>query len=125
MIINKEYGKFLNKHNWDYFSTLTYKWDIKQKQNRYNMDRMINSLKKKSISFTMFWISEWHLNGTSMHNHLLLKGNVISNIDSYWVKKNLGSKKYNYHLKYDDKLGASYYLTKYINKNIDYDYVWH
>jgi hypothetical protein len=124
MLLNTEYGKFLNTQDWDYFTTLTYKWDVKQKQNRTYMDRLVDNIKKTGLSFSMFWVSEWHRSGTSTHNHLLIKGDVITSIDKYWSKNNLGSKKYNKHLVYERHKGASFYLTKYIDKNVDYDYVW-
>ena len=72
----------------------------------------------------MFWISEWHRSGVSTHNHLLVKGDIITSIDQYWSENNLGSKKNNKHIVYERDKGASFYLTKYIDKNVDYDYVW-
>ena len=124
MLLNTEYGKFLNTQDWDYFTTLTYKWDVKQKQNRTYMDRLVDNIKMTGLSFSMFWVSEWHRSGTSTHNHLLVKGDIITSIDQYWSKNNLGSKKYNQHIVYERDKGASFYLTKYIDKNVDYDYVW-
>jgi hypothetical protein len=124
MLLNTEYGKFLNTQDWDYFTTLTYKWDVKQKQNRTYMDRLVDNIKKTGLFFSMFWVSEWHRSGVSTHNHLLVKGDVITSIDQYWSENNLGSKKHNKHIVYERDKGASFYLTKYIDKNVDYDYVW-
>ena len=36
--LNREYGKWLNTMPWDYFTTLSYKWDVKAKQCRRVMD---------------------------------------------------------------------------------------
>ena len=54
------YADWLNTQQWDYFTTLTYKWDVSEKQNRRNMDRMINTIDNKVNDFNMFWVSEWH-----------------------------------------------------------------
>ena len=103
MTINTAYANFLNTQKWDYFTTLTYKWDVKQKQNRRNMDRMISALQKSDPNFNIFWVSEWHRSGTSTHNHLLIKGEITDLIDKHWTSKGLGIKKYIKHLKYDKK----------------------
>ena len=122
--LTKTFGKFLNTKDWDYFTTLTYKWDVKENQNRRNMDRLVNYLKMKGLVYSMFWVSEWHRSGTAMHNHLLVKGDIITEIDKYWVSNNLGIKKYLKHMKYEKDKGAPFYLTKYLDKEVDYDYVW-
>tara|TARA_B100002003_G_C13674411_1_gene341263 strand:- start:42 stop:413 length:372 start_codon:yes stop_codon:yes gene_type:complete len=123
MKLTREYGQFLNTQDWDYFTTLTYKWDVKKKTNRTNMDRLVNSLKKTGIAFSMFWIGEWHRSRSSTHNHLLLKGEVTTLIDNYWTSNRLGLKKYIKHLKYEQDKGATYYVTKFIDKEVEYDYV--
>ena len=122
--LNKEWGKFLNTKDWDYFTTLTYKWDVKMEQNSRYMYRLLNSIKKTGISYSMFWVSEWHRSGTSTHNHLLIKGDIITTIDKFWSKNNLGSKKYNKHVFYERDKGAPYYLTKYIDKEVEYGIIW-
>ena len=40
MKLNIEYGKWLNTMPWDYFTTLSYKWDVKAKQCRRVMDNL-------------------------------------------------------------------------------------
>ena len=40
------YADWLNTQQWDYFTTLTYKWDVNEKQNRRNMDSV--SFQRKS-----------------------------------------------------------------------------
>ena len=121
MTINTAYANFLNTQKWDYFTTLTYKWDVKQKQNRMNMDRMVGKLQESDTNFNMFWISEWHRSGTSTHSHLLTKGVDVTLIDKYWSNSNLGYKKFNDHKVYEKDKGANFYMAKYIDKEIDYD----
>ena len=55
MLLNTEYGKFLNTQDWDYFTTLTYKWDVKQ--NRTYMDRLVDNIKKTGLSLLYCRIS--------------------------------------------------------------------
>ena len=65
----RAYGNMLDRE-WNYFSTLTYKWPVKQNSNRKIMDRLANTLYSKDKKFEMFWVSEWHSSGSSVHNHL-------------------------------------------------------
>ena len=62
--------------------------------------------------------------GSSTHSHLLTKGVDITLTDKYWTKSNLGYKKFNDHKIYEKDKGANFYMAKYIDKEIDYDYVW-
>ena len=122
--LNREYGNLFGRENWDYFSTLTHKWTVGMNRNRRVMDGLVNSLKKQGIAFSMVWVSEWHRSGSSTHNHLLTKGVDITLIDRYWRSKNLGSRKFNDHKVYEKDKGAKFYLAKYLDKEIEYDYVW-
>ena len=45
-------------------------------------------------------------------------------IDKYWPKSNLGYKKFNDHKVYERDKGTNFYMDKYIDKEVDYDYVW-
>ena len=72
----------------------------------------------------MVWVCEWHRTGTSTHSHLLTKGVDVAVIDKYWSNSNLGYKKFNDHKVYERDKGANFYMAKYIDKEIEYDYVW-
>tara|TARA_B100001175_G_C19423786_1_gene597489 strand:+ start:794 stop:1189 length:396 start_codon:yes stop_codon:yes gene_type:complete len=122
--LNRAYGDFFGREQWDYFSTLTYKYPKSVKRNRSIMDRLISSLKKQALAFSMVWVCEWHRSGTSVHSHLLTKGIDITLIDKYWSNSNLGYKKFNDHKVYEKDKGANFYMAKYIDKEVDYDYVW-
>ena len=122
--LNRAYGDFFGREQWDYFSTLTYKYPKSVKRNRSIMDRLISSFKKQALAFSMVWVCEWHRSGTSTHSHLLTKGIDITLIDKYWTKSNLGFKKFNDHKVYEKDKGANFYMAKYIDKEVDYDYVW-
>ena len=119
--LNRAYGEFFGREQWDYFSTLTYKHPVNVKRNRSIMDRLIKSLKRQATAFSMVWVCEWHRTGTSTHSHLLTKGVDVTLIDKYWSKSNLGYKKFNDHKVYEKDKGANFYMAKYIDKKIDYD----
>ena len=88
--LNREYGKWLNTMPWDYFTTLSFKWDVKAKQCRSVMDNLTKELVDSKRDFGMFWVAEWHKSGTSTHTHLLLKGEVTDLVDYYWKSNNYG-----------------------------------
>ena len=117
------YASWLDTQQWDYFSTLTYKFDVRSKANRTNMDRMITDIKSKDKNFNMFWVAEWHRSGTSLHNHLLVKGDITQDISNYWLSNGLGISRYIKHLKYEKNKGAHYYVSKYLDRDVDYDYI--
>ncbi|MDC0201865.1 hypothetical protein OAJ56_01400 [Flavobacteriales bacterium] len=120
----RAYGDLLMKEDWSYFSTLTYKWNVKPKANRINMDRLASSLNVIDKRYTMFWAAEWHTTGISLHNHLLVKGDITQDIDRFWTSNRLSDKKFISHIKYEKDKGANFYVSKYLDKNIDYDYIW-
>ena len=122
--LNREFGNLFGRENWDYFSTLTHKWTVGMNRNRKVMDGLVNTLKRKGLAFVMVWVSEWHRSGSSTHNHLLTKDVDITLVDRYWSSHNLGSNKFNDHKVYEKDKGANFYLAKYIDKEVDYDYVY-
>tara|TARA_R100001163_G_C5066506_1_gene204967 strand:- start:1811 stop:2206 length:396 start_codon:yes stop_codon:yes gene_type:complete len=122
--LNRAYGELFGREQWDYFSTLTYKYPKSVKRNRDEMSKLTKYLKKQVIAFSMIWVCEYHRTGTSTHSHLLTKGVDITLIDKYWTKSNLGFKKFNDHKVYEKDKGANFYMAKYIHKEIDFDYVW-
>ena len=115
------YGSYLNSKTWDYFTTISFKWPIKENRNRIIMDRLANELQKTEKEFEMFWVSEWHKSGTSVHNHLLFRGDIKYDINKYCTSNNIANKKNIYHLKYDTNKGAAYYICKNIDKSVDND----
>ena len=119
--LNREYGKWLNTIPWDYFTTLSYKWDVKAKQCRRVMDNLTKELVESKRDFGMFWVAEWHKSGTSTHTHLLLKGEVTDLVDYYWKSNNYGDNRGIKHLAYDSSKGACYYVSKYYDRNVDND----
>lgn len=120
--LTKHWGNWLGKTKWDYFSTITYKFDINSKRNENIMLEIEKKIQSKMKNYKVFWIMEQTGNKYQTHNHLLIKGNGVKDeIITHLKKKNLINDKFIKHIKYDKQLGANYYVCKYIkSKNIRY-----
>ena len=104
-------GNWLGKTKWDYFSTITYRYDIKEKQNYRIMKGLERYLEKLKKPFNMFWVTEFTNYNYNTHNHLLLKGDIVNDITYHLKGKSLIGD-YVKHLPYEE--GASMYVSKYI-----------
>ena len=86
----KSYGDWLGKTNWDYFSTFTFRYDIKQKQNERLMNELRENLQYSGIEHYVFYVTEYTNYNYNTHNHMLIKGNGVNNqIEGYFRAKNL------------------------------------
>ena len=114
-------GNWLAETKWDYFSTITYRYDIKAKQNykiMTGLEEYLNSLDKP---FSMFWVTEFTNYNYNTHNHLFLKGDIVGDINSHLRSKSLIGDHVK-HLPYEK--GASMYVSKYVcDTKIDYGFV--
>ena len=107
----KQMSNWLAKTKWDYFSTITYRYDVKTKQNFRIMTGLEDYLKSLRKPFDMFWVTEFTNYNYNTHNHLLVKGDIVDNINSHLKSKSLIAD-YVQHLPYE--VGASTYVSKYI-----------
>ena len=107
----KEYANWLGKTNWDIFSTLTYRYDVKEKQNYRIMTALEKYLQTLKKSFKMFWVTEFTNYNYNTHNHLLVKGDIVEDINYHLKSKSLISDKVK-HLPYEKE--SSIYVSKYI-----------
>ena len=114
-------GNWLGKTKWDYFSTITYRYDVKAKQNYKIMTGLEEYLKSLDKPFNMFWVTEYTNYNYNTHNHLLVKGDIVGHINYHLRSKNLiGS--HVKHLPYEKS--ASMYVSKFIcDDKIDYGFV--
>ena len=104
-------GNWLGKTKWDYFSTITYRYDIKPKQNYRIMKGLERYLERLNKPFNMFWVTEFTNYNYNTHNHLLVKGDIVGDINSHLKSKSLiGS--HVKHLPYEKS--ASMYVSKYV-----------
>ena len=119
--IIRSYGNWLAQTNWDTFSTITYRYDVKEKQNYRIMTGLEEYLKSLDKTFNLFWVTEYTNYNFNTHNHLLLKGDIVGDINSHLRSKSLISDKVK-HLPYQKS--ASIYVSKFIcDSKIDYGFV--
>ena len=107
----KQMSNWLAKTKWDYFSTITYRYDVKSKQNFRIMTGLEDYLKSLRKPFNMFWVTEFTNYNYNTHNHLLVKGDIVDNINSHLKSKSLIGDHVK-HLPYEES--ASTYISKYI-----------
>ena len=114
-------GNWLGGMPWDIFSTITYRHNIKAKQNfriMTGLEEYLNSLNKP---FNMFWVTEYTNYNYNTHNHLLVKGDIVDNINYHLKSKSLIGDHVK-HLPYEKS--ASMYVSKFIcDTKIDYGFV--
>ena len=117
----KSMANWLGKTKWDIFSTITYRYDIKEKQNYRIMKGLEEYLKTLDKPFNMFWVTEYTNYNYNTHNHLLVKGDIVGDINSHLRSKSLiGS--HIKHLPYEKS--ASMYVSKFIcDDKIDYGFI--
>jgi len=104
-------GDWLGKTKWDIFSTITYRYDVKAEQNRKIMKGLEEYLKTLDKPFNMFWVSEYTNYNYNTHNHLLLKGDIVEDVNYHLRSKSLIGKHIK-HLPYEKS--ASMYVSKYV-----------
>ena len=104
-------GSWLAETKWDVSSTITYRYDVKEKQNFRIMTALEKYLKSLDKPFSMFLVTEFTNYNYNTHNHLLLKGDIAGDINSYLRSKSLIGDHVK-HLPYEK--GASLYVSKYI-----------
>ena len=119
--IVKSMGNWLGGMPWDIFSTITYRYDIKAKQNYRIMKGLESYLEKLKKPFSMFWVTEYTNYDYNTHNHLLVKGNIVGDINYHLKSKSLIGDHVK-HLPYEKS--ASMYVSKFIcDDKIDYGFV--
>jgi len=115
-------GEWLNSYPWDMWATFTFRYNVKDTINakKYFKRFVADVFFKQGRNISYFAGVEYHKNGGT-HIHALLgrtSGCRYKDIGQLWFKR-YG---YAYVEQYRPALGARYYLTKYIAKDLsDYD----
>ena len=113
----KSMGNWLGGMPWDIFSTITYRYDIKPKQNF----RIMKGLERYLEKLNLFWGTEYTNYDYNTHNHLLVKGDIVGDINYHLKSKSLIGDHVK-HLPYEKS--ASMYVSKFIcDDKIDYGFV--
>ena len=110
----KSMANWLGKTKWDTFSTITYRYDIKSKQNFRIMTGLEEYLKSLDKPFNMFWVTEYTNYNYNTHNHLLVKGDIVGDINYHLKSKSLIGDHVK-HLPYEKS--AAMYVSKYVCDN--------
>ena len=107
-------GNWLAETKWDYFSTITYRYDVKVKRNHDIMKGLEEHLMSLDKPFYMFWVTEFTNYNYNTHNHLLVKGDIVGDINSHLKSKSLIGD----HVKHEPyEKGAAMYVSKYVCDN--------
>ena len=109
--IVRSMGNWVGGMPWDIFSTITYRYDIKAKQNFRIMTGLEEYLKSLDKPFNMFWVTEFTNYNYNTHNHLLIKGDILGDIIYHLKSKSLIGTHVK-HLPYEK--GSSMYVSKFI-----------
>jgi len=104
-------AKWLGSMSWDIFSTVTYIHDVKKWQNYKIMTALEKYLQTLKKPFKMFWVTEFTNYNYNTHNHLLVKGDIVGDINYHLRSKSLIGDKVK-HLPYEKE--SSIYVSKYI-----------
>ena len=105
------YANWLAETKWDYFSTITYRYNVKAKQNYKIMTDLERHLMTLDKPLKLFWVTEFTNYNYNTHNHLLLKGDIVGDINSHLRSKSLIGDHVK-HLPYEKS--ASMYVSKFI-----------
>jgi hypothetical protein len=133
--ISNEYAQFLNSQEWDYYLTLTTRYQMSIKSARRAAERLFSRIEERHGGSKLFWAAEpfdskesYHLHGLiHFNNRNIGESNAAFHIikDAWQIvsKGGVGIES-NYTLckRYVKDLGAHYYVGKYIQKrHSDYD----
>ena len=109
--IVRGYADWLKQTTWDIFSTLTYRHNVKSWQNYRIMTALEKYLQTLKKPFKMFWVTEFTNYNYNTHNHLLVKGDIVGDINYHLKSKRLTGK----HVKHEPyEKEASIYVSKFI-----------
>ena len=117
MVINKHYASWLNTYKWNYFVTLRSHYKYNYMTVRTWMKRLLNI--QASVS-RVFYVTErdkgdW----TSNHTHVLIASNKDLSYSD--LKKTFTCSVGDYQI-VDDNEGVTKYITKFVGKNVDYEF---
>jgi len=114
-------GNWLAKTKWDTFSTITYRYDVKTKQNYDIMTGLEEYLKSLDKPFNIFWVTEFTNYNYNTHNHFLLKGDITGDINYHLRSKGLIGKHVKHKPYWEE---ASMYVSKFIcDEKTEYGFI--
>ena len=104
-------ANWLGKTKWETFSTITYRYDVKEKQNYRIMKGLERYLERLKKPFNLFWVTEFTNYNYNTHNHLLVKGDIVRDIEYHLKSQSLIGNHTRY---YPYEKSAAMYVSKYV-----------
>lgn len=118
--LSSVFGEWLNQFKWDWWATFTFRRDTSPYRAKKSFLRFIRGNLHRHAYY--FMVVEWHSYRDCVHLHALV-GNVdkvrrLSTMDRWYATYGISR-----IWPYDTRLGARYYLSKYITKELsDWDF---
>lgn len=117
----KEYGRWLDAFDWNYFCTFTTRYPLSPKSARRLINKFGDYLLEQDPARMLFWAIEPFELRDGCHYHLLLKTTVSSRKAWSWWFYNYGR---NDLKNYDRDKKGSEYMAKYVTKQLsDFDMI--
>lgn len=118
--LNQEYAEFLDSIPWDYFCTFTTPYELTLKSARRLSNRIARTINIPRAG-KMFWGAEKFECKDGYHLHALINSPVPKHVLWEWYFEKYGR---NSITNYDSGKSGSYYVTKYISKELsDWDII--
>jgi hypothetical protein len=122
--IDREWGRYLGKQEWDLYLTFHYYNGCKAKRNRQLMERIYK--KNHNLIERMFFVSERNSNCNDVHSHVLIKTSstteLIKGIKPLRSLCNIKQEGINNEIKTEEGiLKVGYYVSKFLSQGVDYD----
>jgi hypothetical protein len=117
MEINKQYASWLNTYKWNYFITLRSNYKYNYMTVRTWMKNLFN--KQTSVTRVFFATERDKGDWTSNHTHVLISSKKTITYSE--LKKTFSCSVGDYQI-INDNEGVTKYVTKFMGKNVDYDF---
>lgn len=121
-----ESGKIVQHISWDFFITIQYGLGCSERKNRYMLTNLVKQI--PSIK-TLFFVSERNKDYFNVHTHFLIQSSNLTETKTQlntFLKK---QKMVDVDIKDitsntdDENIGLYNYITKYLDKGIDFDFL--
>jgi len=122
MNLKTEYGKWIGKMEWNYFITVRKNYKVSKKGIRRLIEKLGNQIQSSSTIEKMFIVGERDFDDwDNFHTHILINTTGDQHEIESFLRKSLGEKDNIHTEPVIDNQSVGIYLTKFINKDIDYD----
>jgi len=122
MNLKTEYGKWIGDMEWNYFITVRKNYRVSKKGIRRMIEKLGDKIQSSSSIERMFIVGERDFDDwDNFHTHILINTTGDQQDIESFFRKSLGEKDKIHTEPVIDKQSVGIYLTKFINRDIDYD----